>query len=74
MPFGDGTGPVGKNAASRRGAGVGSGRGKMGGSNSGAGPGGYCVCPQCGVKVSHQQGTPCYSITCPQCGTRMTRA
>lgn len=74
MPYKDGTGPIGQGPISRRGAGAGSGRGRMGGSAAGAGAGGYCVCPQCGTKVAHQQGTPCYSIRCPQCGTRMTRA
>jgi len=65
MPFGDGTGPIGKNAASRR---------RAGGGMEGVGSGGYCVCPQCGAKVKHQRSNPCYSITCPKCGARMTRA
>lgn len=74
MPFGDGTGPIGQNRASGRGMGIGGGRGRMGGSNAGAGPAGYCVCPKCGARVPHQQGTPCYSRTCPKCGTSMSRA
>lgn len=49
------------------------GRGRMGGDNAGAGPSGYCICPQCGKKVSHGRGVPCFSIKCPQCDTRMTR-
>ena len=65
MPGGDGTGPRGKGFG---------GRGRMGGNRAGAGPGGQCVCPQCGTKVSHQVGTPCSSASCPQCGTRMMRA
>lgn len=48
-------------------------RGKNGGNNSGAGPGGYCICPECGAKVQHIQGTPCYSQICPKCGSRMIR-
>lgn len=64
MPRGDGTGPV-------RGAGIRGGR--MAGSRSGAGPGGNCVCPNCGEKVSHTQGTPCYGLSCPKCGTKMIR-
>ena len=48
------------------------GRGRMGGPRS-AGPGGICVCPQCGEKVPHKIGTPCYEMTCPKCGTRLTR-
>lgn len=72
MPYGDGTGPIGQNSGGRRN--VGAGRGRAGGSISGVGPGGYCVCPQCGEKVPHQQSTPCYSMTCPKCGTKMMRA
>jgi len=54
------------------GSGRGGGRGRMGGPRS-AGPGGACVCPQCGQKVPHKIGTPCYEMTCPKCGTRLTR-
>lgn len=71
MPYGDGTGPIGQNSGGRRN--IGTGRGRAGGSFSDAGPGGYCVCPKCGMKISHQQGTPCNSRSCPQCGTRMSR-
>ncbi|MDI3543479.1 MAG: H+/Na+-translocating ferredoxin:NAD+ oxidoreductase subunit [Candidatus Atribacteria bacterium] len=58
-----------------RGAGRGQGRGlgRMGGNRPGAGAGGNCVCPNCGTKVSHQRGVPCYSLTCPQCGSKMIR-
>lgn len=49
------------------------GRGGMGGPNA-AGPGGKCVCPNCGKKVSHQTGIPCYNQKCPKCGTKMIRA
>jgi len=61
MPGKDGTGPLGQ--------GSGMGRGRRGG----AGPGGNCVCPGCGTKVTHQPGTPCASINCPKCGVRMIR-
>ena len=56
------------------GAGRGGGRGpgRMGGTKA-AGPGGNCVCPNCGHKAPHQVGTPCYQMTCPKCGTKMTR-
>jgi len=37
------------------------------------GPGGDCVCPQCGFKVEHQRGVPCTLRKCPQCGTFMIR-
>ena len=69
MPFGDGRGPIGGG----RGSGGGRGRGRMGGNRPGAGPGGNCVCPSCGVRVPHQVGVPCYSLSCPKCGTRMVR-
>lgn len=69
MPFRD--------KAERRGTGAGvgfgNGKGRMSGNNAGAGPGGYCVCPQCGEKVSHIQGKPCFSVKCPKCGEQMMR-
>ncbi len=75
MPFGDGTGPGGQGPGTGRGMGRGGGRGRMGGNRPGAGPSGYCVCPNpnCGAKVSHQVGTPCYNMNCPKCGTKMIR-
>ena len=33
----------------------------------------YCICPNCGRKVKHQTGQPCYNVKCPKCGTAMTR-
>jgi hypothetical protein len=39
----------------------------------GAVPGGNCVCPDCGQKVPHQMGTPCYDQQCPKCGSAMMR-
>jgi hypothetical protein len=48
------------------------GRGRMGGPFA-AGPGGYCVCPNCNHRVPHIAGTPCYNQTCPECGARLTR-
>ena len=47
-------------------------RGRMGG--FGLGPGGECVCPNCGTKIPHQRGIPCFRQMCPKCGTPMTRA
>ncbi len=64
MPKGDGMGPP------RGPAGRGS---RMGGTRPGAGPGGHCVCPSCGEKVPHKQGTPCYNISCPKCGAKIVR-
>ena len=78
MPKGNkskqGSGPVGQGQGAkgdmRSG---GSGKGHMGGTRPGAGPGGNCICPQCGKKAPHQQGNPCYSTICPQCGSKMMR-
>lgn len=56
-----------------RGRGGGGGGGRGGGNRPGAGPGGTCVCPACGHKVTHQVGQPCYTIKCPKCGTPMAR-
>jgi cation diffusion facilitator family transporter len=39
----------------------------------GQGPGGYCVCPDCGYKTSHQRGIPCSDLKCPTCGTNLKR-
>jgi len=73
MPRKDGTGPMGKGpiGGNRPGMGRGS-RGRMSG-NMAAGPGGYCICPNCGEKVLHQLRTPCTSVPCPKCGTMMIR-
>jgi predicted Fe-Mo cluster-binding NifX family protein len=50
----------------------GSGRGRQGGPFAG-GPGGYCVCPQCGQREPHGRGVPCMQMKCPKCGAAMTR-
>jgi len=57
----------------RGGAGQGTGRGRLGGNRAGAGPGGNCICPNCGTRVPHEVGTPCYERRCPKCGTAMRR-
>jgi transposase len=44
----------------------------MGGPQAG-GPGGVCVCPQCGATMPHQRGVPCAQMKCPKCGVAMTR-
>jgi hypothetical protein len=72
MPRGDGTGPP-KGDVLSTGKGRGGGGGRMGGNRPGSGPGGYCICSKCGVRLTHQQGTPCYNLNCPKCGTTMVR-
>jgi len=72
MPGGDKTGPQGQGAGTGRGMGSrGGGRGRGGG--NAAGPGGDCICPNCGARVAHQLGTPCFEQKCPKCGATMTR-
>ena len=74
MPGGDGTGPFGRGPLEGGGTGRGGGgRGRMGGNRPGSGPRGFCICPSCGEKVSHQVGTPCYTRNCPECGAKMGR-
>ena len=55
-----------------RGLGRGGGRGRMGG--AAAGPGGKCICPNCGHEEQQVRGQPCMNKKCPKCGTAMTRA
>ena len=71
-PFRDGTGPAGQGPGTGRGLGQGGGRGRQPG-GFGLGPAGECICPQCGEKVPHQRGVPCYSLKCPKCGSPMIR-
>lgn len=72
MPRGLGRG-VGGGRGRGPGRGQGSGAGRMGGPLA-AGPGGFCVCPQCGEKTPHLAGQPCVQMLCPKCGTPMTRS
>ena len=39
----------------------------------GSGPGSYCVCPNCGYKISHQRGVPCSTLKCPNCKISLER-
>lgn len=63
---------MGRGAGQGGGRGQGQGPGRMGGSKA-AGPGGQCICPNCGHKMPHQAGQPCYDHKCLRCGTKMTR-
>lgn len=41
--------------------------------SSAQGPGGECVCPKCGYKITHQPRTPCSSLECPNCQVKLER-
>ena len=51
------------------------GNGMGGGRNNGGafGRGGFCVCTQCGEKVSHERGVKCTTQKCPACGHTLVR-
>ena len=63
--------PRGQGRGLRRGIESGMGRGRMGG--TAGGPVGQCVCPKCGAKTAHIQGTPCSKRKCPKCNSIMAR-
>ena len=69
---------VGQSEARRSGAAgaaagrLGEGR-KPGGGSAGPGPGGFCVCPNCGAAVPHEQGIPCSQVVCSRCDRPMVR-
>jgi len=50
------------------------GLGRNQGDKPGSGPGGQCVCPNCGQKAIHDIGEPCNELICSSCGATMTRA
>jgi len=39
----------------------------------GKGPGGFCVCLECGYEIPHHAGTPCSSFQCPKCKINLER-
>ncbi len=47
-------------------------RRRMGGRMAG-GPGGSCLCPNCGETAPHMRGQPCSQMVCSGCGASMTR-
>jgi len=40
---------------------------------AGQGPGGNCVCPECGYKIPHERGIPCSTLRCPKDNTLLQR-
>lgn len=34
---------------------------------------GFCICPECGEKIPHQNGLHCREEKCPICGAKMMR-
>ena len=56
-------------------SGGGFGRGGQRGLGGGfaRGPGGYCICTNCGIKEPHKIATPCQTQKCQKCGSPMTR-
>jgi hypothetical protein len=68
----------GKGSGAGRGRGRGQGNGGMGGGvrregGGGLGAGGFCLCPKCGYRTSHQPGAPCLDERCPTCGVALVR-
>ncbi len=49
------------------------GQRRMRGNRSGADPRGECLCPNCGARISHQAGHPCYNLSYPECEAKMVR-
>jgi hypothetical protein len=61
-------------SSQNRGLGQGrNGRGSGMGGGRGLGPGGNCICPACGISISHERKTPCFEVKCPKCGQYMNR-
>lgn len=69
MPQGKG----GRGLGRGQGVGYGRGQGRGGGNRPGSGPGGLCVCPNCGATVPHQRGVPCNTVHCPKCNSTMLK-
>ena len=57
-----------------RGGGFGRGGRRGLGGGFARGPGGECICPNCGYREPHQLAVPCLTIKCKKCGAPMTRA
>lgn len=47
--------------------------GRNKGDKQGSGPGGKCICPDCGYVEEHKINKPCNEIKCPECGSMLTK-
>ncbi len=73
IQFEDETGPLDQGSETRQGRGGSDDKDETGSGRPGAGPGGFCLCPSCGMRVTHKAGVPCSLEKCPKCGNRMVR-
>jgi len=72
MPGGNGTGPAGQGPGISR-SNEGNERCGIRSAKTSRGPGGVCICPQCGFETPHQSGVPCMQVKCGRCGSPMNR-
>ena len=57
----------------RSGGGFGRGGGRGLGGGFARGPGGECICSNCGFRELHQLAVPCLTKKCQKCEAPMTR-
>jgi len=72
MPGGDGSGPAGQGPGIGR-SNEGKERCRGRSAKVSGGPGGMCICPQCGLEAPHTPGVPCAEVECGHCGSPMKR-
>ena len=72
MPGGDGNGPAGQGQGIGK-SNEGKERCRVRSAKASGGPGGTCICPQCGLEAPHKPGVPCNEMECGSCGSSMRR-